>query len=303
MRVFVTGATGFVGRHLAQELGSAGHDVVGLARTDAAATELHRAGATAHRGSLEDHDSLRRGAADADAVVHLGFDNDFSRFGEVCAVDQAAIEALGSALVGTRKRLIVPNGMAGLAPDGRAVTEADDIPENYPFPRTSEQTALRLSQQGVAALVMRLPQVHDTTKLGLASRLLSLASSKGASAYVGDGANGWAAAHVSDVVRLMRIALESSGSVTRLHAVAEEGVEFRTIAALIGRILGVPTRSLSHDDARAHFGPLGLFVGQSMAAAADKTKQLMSWEPTGPGLLADLQEAASREANRREREE
>ncbi len=296
MRVFITGVTGFIGRHVARELIAAGHEVVGLARSSGAAAALAAMGAGAHGGDLEDLDGLRRGATASDAVIHLGFDNDFSRFGEVCAIDRAAIEALGAALVGSGKPLVVPNGIAGLAPHGRTLTEDDDVPDGYPFPRASEQTALRLASRGVAACVVRLPQVHDTTKLGLVTRLLDLARSTGVSAYVGEGATRWAAAHVSDVARLFRLVLESPRSGTRYHAVAEGGVPVRVVADTIGRALSVPATSLSAEEARRHFGPLSMFVGQEMSASADVTRRALSWHPVGPTLVADLERAAATRA-------
>ena len=291
MRVFMTGATGFIGRHVVSELVAASHEVVGLARSAEATASLSALGASSHQGRLEDLNSLRSGAEAADAVIHLGFENDFSRFKEVCEVDQAAIETFGEALAGSAKPLLVPNGLAGLAPDGRAVTEADPIPEHYPFPRVSEQTALRFASEGITTCVIRLPQVHDITKLGLVSRLIQVAQGKGTSAYIGDGSSRWAAAHVSDVARLFRLVLETPERGAIFHAVAEDGVEVRTIATTISLLLGVPERSLSRDEARAHFGPLSMFVGGGMAASAITTREKMNWQPTGPTLIADLEHA------------
>ena len=291
MRVFITGATGFIGSHVTRELIGAGHEVAGLARSDNGAAALATMGAVAHRGSLEDGDSLHSGANEADAVIHLGFNNDFSRFQEVCAIDQAAIKALGAALAGSGKPLIVPNGLAGLARPGQTVTEADVIPDGYPFPRTSEQTALSLAAQGVMACVIRLPQVHDTTKLGLVTRLLQVARATGVSAYAGEGSTRLAAAHVSDVAHLFRLILERPEAGVRYHAVAEEGVAMRVIADTIGRVLGVPVKSLEAEASGAHFGPLSIFVSQEMAASSAVTKEKTGWHPTGPTVVADLERA------------
>ncbi len=289
MRVFMTGATGFIGTHVTRELIDAGHDVIGLVRSTDGATTLVAAGAETHLGTLEDPDSLRSGAADADAVIHLGFNNDFSRFPEVCAIDHAAIETLGAALAGTDKPLIVPNGLAGLARHSQTLTEADDVPDGYPFPRTSEQTALSLAGRGVMSVVIRLPQVHDVTKMGLVTRLVQVARTTGVSAYAGDGSTRWAAAHVLDVARLFRLVLERPEAGAKFHAVAEEGIAVRVIAETIGRVLGVPVKPMRTEEADAHFGPLSLFVGQEMTASSAATKGKTGWHTVGPTLLADLE--------------
>jgi nucleoside-diphosphate-sugar epimerase len=288
MRVFVTGATGFVGSQVVKELITAGHKVLGLARSEAGLQTLAATGADAQRGVLEDAASLRSGAAASDAVVHLAFIHDFSKFQENCEIDQRAIEALGSVLAGSDRPLIVASGTAGLAAPGQIATEDDVVPPNFPLPRVSEQTALSL--KGVSASVMRLPQVHDTMKQGLVTYLIAVAREKGLSAYVGEGRNRWAAAHVSDVARLYRLALEKHEAGAKYHAVAEEGVSMRDIAETIGRGLKVPVVSLSPEKAAAHFGWLAMFAGADLVTSSEKTRKNLGWNPTGPELIADLQQ-------------
>lgn len=288
MRVFITGATGFIGSQVIKELTAAGHKVLGMARSDEGARLLAGMGADVHRGTLEDVESLKRGAASSEAVIHLGFIHDFSKFRENCEIDKRAIEAIGSVLAGSERPLIVTAGVAGIAAPGQAATEDMDVPANFPYPRVSEQTALSLVKKGVSASVMRLPQVHDTVRQGLVSPLIAVAREKGVSAYVGEGANRWAAAHVSDVARLYRLALEKHKAGAKYHAVAEEGVALRDIAGAIGRGLKVPLRSVPVESAPAHFGFLGAFVGHNLAASSAKTRKELGWNPTGPGLITDL---------------
>ena len=290
MRVFVTGATGFLASAVVPVLLGAGHSVLGLARSDSSAQALAAAGAEAHRGDLEDLDSLRSGAAASDAAIHLGFGEDFSRFQENSQIDKRAIEALGAALAGSDKPLLVPNGLIGLTPPGQVATEHDNIPEDYKFPRVSEQTALGLVPQGVHAVVVRLPQVHNTTKQGLVTGLTGVARKNGVSAFVGDGANRWSAAHVSDVARLFLLVLENGEAGAKYHAVAEEGVPLREIADAIGRGLNVPVTSLSPEEAPAHFGWLSMFAGYDAPASGAWTQERLDWHPTGPGLIADLEQ-------------
>lgn len=287
MRVFVTGATGFIGIPVVKELLAAGHEVLGMARSDAGGQVLAAVGADVHCGALEDAGSLRSGAADADAVIHLAFIHDWSRFAESCAVDRQAIETMGAALAGSDRPLIVTGGVAGLAGPGQLATEDDVIPANFPFPRVSEQSALAL--QSVRASVVRLPQVHDTRRQGLITYAVAVAREKGVSAYVGDGHDRWAAAHVSDVARLYRLALEQNQAGARYHAVAEPGVAMRDIATAIGHSLKVPVTSISAAEAPDHFGWLAMFVGHDLAASSEKTRQQLDWHPTGPGLIADLE--------------
>ena len=290
MRVFVTGATGFIGSAVVPELLAAGHQVIGMARSEAGARALTAAGAEVLRGDLEDLESLRKGAALADSVIHAAFIHDFSKFKENCEIDRRAIETLGSVLAGSERPLIVTSGVGGLAAPGEVVTEDYEVPPNYPLPRVSEQTALALLPKGVRASVMRLPQVHDPVKQGLVTYLIALARGKGVSAYVGEGRNRWAAAHVSDVARLYRLALEKNEPGAKYHAVAEEGVPMREIAEAIGRGLKIPVVSLSPEEVAPHFGWLALFAASDLAASSEKTRKKLDWHPTGPGLIADLKQ-------------
>jgi nucleoside-diphosphate-sugar epimerase len=291
MRVFVTGATGFVGFSVTEELIRAGHQVIGLARTESAASALTAAGAQAHPGDLEDLESLRTGASMADGAIHCGFNHDFSKFAASCDMDRQAIETLGSVFSGSDRPLIVTAGIGRLA-QGRASTEEDRPMSNPAFPRVSEQTAISWAERGVNAAVVRLPQVHDHAKQGFVSYLVEIARKAGVSAYVGDGSNRWAAGHRTDVARLYRLALERTGRNTRgakYHAVGEEGVPLKDIAEAIGRGLKVPVVAKSVDEAAGHWGPfLGSFAGFDMPASSALTQQRLDWQPTGPQLLADL---------------
>lgn len=293
MRIFVTGATGFIGMPVVKELIAAGHKVLGMARSDEGAKSLEAIGADVHRGSIEDLESLKKGAASADAVIHLAFIHDFSKFQENCEKDKRAIETLGSVLAGSKRPLIVTAGTAGLAPE-QVLTEDLDVPPNFPFPRVSEQAALALKH--VDASVMRLPQVHDTVKQGLVTYLVTVAREKGLSAYVGEGRNRWAAGHVSDAARLYRLALEKGEPGAKYHAVGEEGVSMRDIAEAIGRGLKVPVKSLSPEEAQAHFGWLGMFAGMDLPASSAQTQERLGWRPAGPGLIADLEQMRYLEA-------
>jgi nucleoside-diphosphate-sugar epimerase len=287
MRVFVTGATGFVGSAVIHELINAGHQVLGLTRSDAGGQSLIAAGAEVHRGDLEDLESLRSGAARSDGVIHTAFVHDFSKFVEVCEIDRRAIEALGSALVGSDRPMIVTSGTAFAHTPGRLATE-EDAP-NSPAPRVaSEQAAAAVQAQGVSVSVMRLPQVHDPVRQGLISFLIAAAREKGVSAYVGDGLNRWPAVHRLDAARLYRLALEKGSTGARYNAVAEEGVPLREIAEAIGRGVKVPVISKSAEESGEHFGWLGMFVGADMPASSALTQERLGWRPTGPGLIADL---------------
>ena len=286
MRVFVTGATGFIGSAVVRELIGAGHQVLGLARSDAGAQSLTAAGAQIHCGDLEDLESLRSGAAAADAAIHTAFRHDWSKFAESCAMDKRAIEVIGTVLEGSSRPLIVSSGV-GVA-QGRAATE-DDPPLSSPsLPRVSEATAVALMKRGVNASVMRLPQVHDTVKQGLVTPLIAIARAKGVSAYIGDGANRWPAAHVTDVAQLYRLALEKGTAGARYHAVAEEGVALKDIATAIGHGLNVPVTSISQEQAQEHFGFLGFFAGRDAHISSAQTRAKLGWNPTGPTLLTDL---------------
>jgi nucleoside-diphosphate-sugar epimerase len=287
MRVFVTGATGFIGSALIPELINAGHQVLGLARSDAGAKSLTAAGAQVHRGDLEDLESLRKAAASSDGVVHLGFIHDFSKFEANCAIDKRAIEALGAALAGSDRPLVVTSGVALLA-EGRVATE-DDTPSPN-FPRFSEPAALALVPQGVRASVVGLPQVHDTRKQGLVSYLIAVAREKGVSAFIDDGCNRWPAVHLADAAHLYRLALEKGTAGARYHAIAEEGVPLRDIAEAIGRGLKIPAVSKSSDQAAEHFGWLGLFARTDCPASSTLTERRLGWRPTAqPGMIADLE--------------
>jgi nucleoside-diphosphate-sugar epimerase len=286
MRVFVTGATGFIGSAIVKELIGAGHQVLGMARSEAGAKSLETAGAQTHRGDLDDVESLRSGAAATDAVIHTAFQHDFSRFAESCELDKRVIETIGAALQGSSRPFIVSSGV-GVA-QGRAATE-DDPPFSSPsLPRVSEVTAVALLERGVHSSVMRLPQVHDTVKQGLVTPLIAVARAKGVSAYIGDGHNRWPAAHVSDVARLYRLALEKGTTGARYHAVAEEGVALRDIATAIGRGLNVPVVSIAREQAQGHFGFLGFFAGRDAHISSAQTRAKLGWNPTGPTLLTDL---------------
>jgi nucleoside-diphosphate-sugar epimerase len=287
MRVFVTGATGFIGTAVVKELIGAGHKVLGLARSEAGAASLKAAGADVHRGSLEDIESLRSGARSADGVIHLAFIHDFSKFKENCEMDGRAIEALGSVLAGSERPLIVTAGTAGNAASGEVATEDHVVPPNSPFPRVSEQTALSL--KGVRAAVVRLPQVHDPVKQGLVTYAVQVAREKGLSAYVGAGLNRWPAVHILDAARLYKLALEKHEAGAKYHAVAEEGVRLRDIAEVMGRGLKVPVKSISPEEAPAHFGWLAMFAGFDCPASSTITRKKLGWNPTGPGLITDLE--------------
>jgi nucleoside-diphosphate-sugar epimerase len=261
-----------------------------LARSEGGAQALTAAGAEFQRGDLEEIEILKDSAAAADAVIHCGFNHDFSRFMENCRVDQLAIEAMGAALAGTNRPFIVTSGLAGLARPGQLTTEESVLPPDFRLPRVSEQTALSLVEKGVCAVVMRLPQVHDTVKQGLFTYATAAARDKGASAYVGEGTNRWAAAHVDDVAQLYRLAVEKPEAGARWHAVAEEGIPFKEAAISIGRGLNVPVISISPEEATGHFGWWGMLAGGDLTGSNAITRKKLGWNPTGPGLLADLHE-------------
>jgi nucleoside-diphosphate-sugar epimerase len=291
MRVFVTGATGFIGSAVVRELIGAGHEVTGLARSDQAAEALTAAGAGVHRGSLQDPDSLRGGAAAADGVVHTAYIHDFTPTGDPVAAraDGQAIEAMGEALAGSGRPLVVASGLVHTP--GRPATETDDAPENPMHPRISEHTALPLAGQGVRVSVVRLPpSVHGEGDYAFVPAIVGIARARGRSAYVADGANRWAAVHRLDAATLFRLALESAPAGTRLHAVGDEGVPFRDIAGVIGRHLGLPVVSLPAEEAREHFGVFGGFAAIDVPASSVLTRKELGWEPVQPGLIADLDE-------------
>jgi nucleoside-diphosphate-sugar epimerase len=291
MRVFVTGSTGFIGSTIVPELINAGHQVLGLTRSDAGAQALTAAGAEVHRGDLEDLESLRSGAAQSEGVIHCAFNHDFSKFMANCEMDKRAIETLGAALVGSDRPLIITSGTGmGNAVPGQPATE-DHFDPSHPNPRVaSELAGASMSARGVNVSVVRLPQVHNRTKQGLITYAIAVAREKGVSAYVGDGLNRWPAAHVSDVARLYRLALEKREAGARYNAVAEEGVPVRDIAEVIGRGLKVPVVALSSEQAAGHFGWLAAFIGWDLRASSAQTQARLGWHPTGPGLIADLEQ-------------
>jgi nucleoside-diphosphate-sugar epimerase len=291
MKIFVTGATGFIGSALVPELINAGHQVLGLTRSDAGAKALIAVGAEVHRGDLDDLESLKSGAAKADGVIHLAFNHDFSKFAEVCETDRKVIEAIGSVLVASQRHLVVTSGtaIANTAP-GQLAREDSATISSAAIPRAiTEETAASLAARGVSVSVMRLSQIHDPVKQGLVTWAVQMAREKGVSAYVGDGLNRWPAAHVSDTARLFRLALEKQAAGAIYNAVAEEGVPFRDIAEVIGRGLKIPVVSMSPDEAAAHFGWLTHFVSRDMPASSAQTRERLGWHPTGPGMIADLE--------------
>jgi nucleoside-diphosphate-sugar epimerase len=292
MRIFVTGATGFVGSAIVPELLKAGHQVIGMTRSDAGAQALADAGAEVHRGTLEDVGSLRSGAAKADGVIHTAFDHDFSRFVENCEKDKRAIAALGSALAGSDRPLIITSGTGvGIARPGEPATE-DVFNIHHPNPRiASELAGNELLDAGVNVSVVRLPQVHNPLKQGLITPLIGMIREKGVAAYVGDGSNRWAAGHLSDVARLYRLAVEAGERGARYHAVGEEGVSSKEIIEALGRGLKLPVVSIAPDEAAAYFGWMAMFAGLDMPASSAWTQARLDWHPTGPTLIADLDEA------------
>jgi len=286
MRVFITGAAGFIGTATTKELIASGHEVLGLARSDANAQALEKLGAAVHRGSLDQPDSLRKGAKETDGTIHLAFIHDFSKFAENGQIDKHAINAMGEALAGSNKPFIVTSGTL-LVAEGRLATERDPVRPG--LPRMSEEAGLAFAARGVRAMAMRLPQVHGGDgRCGLVNWLLAIAREKGVSAYIGDGGNRWSGAHRLDVARLYRLALEKGVAGTSYHAVADEGVTARDIAEIVGRHLKLPVISIPPEKAAEHFGIMAMFAGMDGAASSALTQQWLGWKPTEIGLIADI---------------
>ena len=288
MRIFVTGATGFIGSALVSELIQVGHQVLGLTRSEAGAEALRKAGAEVLHGNIEDLDSLREGAAKSDGVIHLAFNHNFSQIQKNCEDDRKAITAVGEVLLGSKRPFVVTSGTGIVANvDGRPSTE--DSPTTSWNPRAeSEDVVKELKARGVNTSVVRLPQVHDPRKQGLVRYLLAVAREKGVSAYVGDGSNRWPAAHVSAVAQLYRLAFEKAEPGAIYHAVDEEGVTMKAIVEAHGRGLKIPVVSIKPEEAEEHFGWLGHFAGRDMPSSSAITQRKLNWKPTGPGMIADL---------------
>jgi len=291
MRIFLTGATGFIGSALIPELINSGHQVLGLTRSEAGVEALRRAGAGAHRGDLSDLESLRAGAIQADAVIHTAFNHDFNRYLQNCEDDRQVIEVLGSTLAGTNRPLIITSG-TGMAQTGTGqfALETDPPASSKLVPRAaSEEAADAVAKQhGVHVSVVRLAQIHDRTKHGLVSPAIQIARATGISAYVGDGLNRWPAAHRLDAAHLYRLVLEKGEANARYNAVAEEGISFRQIAEAIGETLKLPVVSLEPKDAEKHFDWLAAFAAWDIPASSALTREQLGWLPTGPSLLSDL---------------
>jgi nucleoside-diphosphate-sugar epimerase len=293
MRVFVTGATGFVGQAVVQELIGAGHRVLGLTRSDKGAAALIAAGADPHHGTMDDLASLRAGAAQADGVIHLAFNHDFSKFADNCEQDRQAILAMGEVLEGSDRPLLVTSGVALLTEGGRTATEADAPAPG--FPRLSEVTANELAARGIRATSVRLPPTtHGYGDHGFVPHLIGLAREKGVSAYIGDGGNRWPAGHRVDAAKVFRLALERGAKFGGplggpFHAIAEEGIAFKEIAAAIARGLNLPLVSKTPDEAAGHFAWFTMFAGMDVPTSSARTRALLGWQPTEAGVIADME--------------
>lgn len=291
MRIFVTGASGFVGSAVVPELLQAGHTVVGLARSQASAESLLAVGAEVHHGALDDLASLRAGAATSDGVIHLAYVHDFANYLQAARTDVQAIEALGAGLEGSDRPLVIVSGTLGLPP-GRAGTEHDMPTPESGGPRfAGTQAALSLAGRGVRSSVVRLaPSVHDRGDHGFVPALIAIAREKGVSGYIGDGSNRWPAVHRLDAATLFRLAIEGAPAGTVLHGIGEQGIPTRAIADVIGRYLGLPVVSVAPEDAAGHFGWMATFFGADLVASSDLTRTLLGWEPTHIGLIEDLED-------------
>ncbi|WP_276482559.1 SDR family oxidoreductase [Paraflavitalea pollutisoli] len=290
MRVFVTGATGFVGSAVVAELLQAGHEVLGLARTDEAATALQQAGAAVHRGNLQDPDSIAAGVANVDAVIHTAFNHDFSRYAASCEEDRQLIHRLGAALAGTNRPLIVTSGIGVLNKSGQLITEQDVTPPASVMPRAATEEAARaIAAQGVRTYIVRLPHtVHGRGDHGFVPILVGLAKEKGASAWIGEGQNVWPAVHRLDAAVVYRLIVEQQPEKTVFHAVQEGGIPFRQIATTIGQGLSVPAVTKNGVEAEQYFGWFKHFAAMDCPASSEQTRQVLGWEPRETGLLKDL---------------
>jgi nucleoside-diphosphate-sugar epimerase len=292
MRVFVTGATGFIGSALVRDLIAAGHQVIGLCRSDDKAAALAASGAEVYRGSLENLEGLKAGVDRSDGVIHLAFNHDFSRFEQNCEDDRRAVTALGAMLKGSNRPLLITSGTAMVNNvDGKPATEDGQVANSSVIPRAaSEEVVTALAADGVNVSVVRLPQVHNTEKQGLVTYAIQVSREKGACAYIGDGRNRWPAAHVLDVARLYRLAIEKAERGARYHAVAEEGVSMHDIMEVLGRRLGLPVKSITPEEAQAWYGWLAMFALRDLPASGEQTRKRLGWQPKERGLLADLAE-------------
>jgi nucleoside-diphosphate-sugar epimerase len=290
MKVFLTGATGFIGTRIIQELMGAGHTVLGLTRSEEGAKKLQAAGVEVHHGNIEDLDSLRKGAENADGVIHCAMNHDFSQFVKNCEDDKNAIIAMGEVLVGSKRPFLVTSGTGvGSNGPGKLATE-DQFDLEHPNPRIgSELAGAAASEKGVSVSVIRLPQVHDTVKQGLVTYTITIAREKGFTAYLGEGKNRWPAAHVNDVARLYRLALEKNVAGSRYNAVAEEGITAKEIAEVTAKGLKQEVKSLTPEEAKEYFGWMAMFAGMDLSASSKLTRERLGWTPTGPGLIADLE--------------
>ncbi len=292
MRIFVTGANGFIGSALIPELLKAGHQVLGLTRSDDGVQELIGAGAEAWRGDVNDLEGLQKAVEQSEGVIHTAFNHDFSRFMASCEEDRKVITAMGEALAGSNRPMIITSsiGSSNTIP-GTLPVEDNPTASSKVFPRAaSDEAALGLAERGINVSIMRNPQIHDTVKQGLVSDLIKLARQKGRAAYIGDGANRWSATHITDAVQVYRLALEKAQIGAKYHAVAEEGISMREIAEAIAGGLKVPAVSISEDEASDHFGWLMKFAGRELTASGKLTQERLHWTPTGPGLIADLKQ-------------
>ncbi|MEU5703549.1 SDR family oxidoreductase [Streptomyces aurantiacus] len=301
MRVFITGASGWIGSAVVPELIGAGHQVVGLARSDASAAALTQAGAEVRRGTIDDLDALRAGAAESDGVIHLAFKHDIAfsgGFDAAADADRLAIDTFGDALAGSDRPFVIASGLLGLAP-GKVATEQDGQASDPAAPHgtsgparrlANAQATVALAERGVRSSVLRLPPtVHGDGDHGFLATIVAVAREKGVSGYIGDGANRWPAVHRSDAARLFRLALESAPAGSTLHAVSDEGVPIRAVAEVIGRHLDLPVVPVSPDDAAGHFTWLGALIGLDSPASSARTRELLGWQPVQPGLIADLE--------------